>query len=268
MDQVNVISLGAGVQSTTLLLMAANGQFDEKVNYAVFSDTGWEPQAVYDHLEWLKKEVESISDIKVVITSKGNIREDILQACKDGSKFASIPFFIKNRNGSGGMVRRQCTREYKITPVEKKIRELLGYKPRQRVKEQVNLWLGISTDEIQRVRTNQTKWIKNNYPLIDKWMNRLDCMNWLQRNGYPVPPKSSCIGCPFHDNHMWRDMKLNDPKSWNEAVFIDREIKKLPRFKGEAYLHPSMKPLDEVYLQEDQLELDLWGNECTGYCGT
>ena len=35
--------------------------------------------------------------------------------------------------------------------------------------------------------------------------------------------------------------------------------------KGIPYLHRSLKPLDEVYLQEDQG--NLFENECEGHCG-
>lgn len=47
---IRTLSLGAGVQSTTLLLMSLDGTLP-KVDYAIFADTGWEPQRVYDHLD-------------------------------------------------------------------------------------------------------------------------------------------------------------------------------------------------------------------------
>jgi len=49
-----VISLGAGVQSSTMALMAANGELP-KPDCAIFADTGYEPKAVYRYLEFLKK---------------------------------------------------------------------------------------------------------------------------------------------------------------------------------------------------------------------
>lgn len=260
------ISLGAGVQSTTMLLMACHGELEFNGKYAIFSDTGWEPQYVYDHLEWLKKETIKYS-IEVVSTDNGNIREDILEATGGGSRFASLPFFTLDKNGNKGMVRRQCTNEYKIVPVRRKIRELLGYVPKQRVKENINLWMGISTDEIQRVKPSRERWITNKYPLINNDMSRQSCLMWMAKKGYSLPPKSSCIGCPFHNDHMWLEMKRNDQKSWEDAILIDREIKKLPRFKGQAFLHRSCQPLDEVNLGEDQTELDLFTNECEGMCG-
>ena len=50
---LNVLNLGAGVQSTTVLLRSIHGELP-KIDCAVFSDTGWEPKAVYRHLDWLE----------------------------------------------------------------------------------------------------------------------------------------------------------------------------------------------------------------------
>lgn len=266
---VKVISLGAGVQSTTLLLMAARGEFGEDYpRVAVFADTQWEPKKVYDHLDWLEKEVEKYG-IKIIRASKGNLREDFLRAAETGERASSIPCFVRNKNGKDGLLWRQCTRDYKINVVRRAIREYLGYGPRERVKETVELWMGISTDEIQRVKTSPIKWIKNVYPLIEKGMSRSDCIRWMKDHGYPEPPKSSCIGCPYHSDAYWLDMKLNDPESWQDAVDFDRRIRRLPRIEGEVFLHRSLKPLEEVdfYSQHEQMELDLFDNDCEGMCG-
>ena len=53
---LRVLSLGAGVQSSTLALMIEKGEVP-MVNCAVFSDTMGEPKAVYEWLEWLKKQL-------------------------------------------------------------------------------------------------------------------------------------------------------------------------------------------------------------------
>lgn len=52
---MRILSLGAGVQSTTLLLMSRHGDI-APLDGAVFADTGWEPQEVYRHLAWLEQE--------------------------------------------------------------------------------------------------------------------------------------------------------------------------------------------------------------------
>lgn len=304
MREVEVLSLGAGVQSTTMLLMACRGEIVPKPDLVIFADVGWEPKGVYKHLEWLKSYVRKYG-IEIVIATGGNIRDDILRAVEDSSRFASLPFFTLSEvpiyEGDGdyeeeeynenqismfddiefeiaekeiigyrkqkGMVRRQCTNEYKIKVIRRRVREYLGYLKGQRVKDLVHMWKGISTDEIQRMDMSRDAWVKFRYPLIDANMSRKDCENWLIENGYYVPPKSSCIGCPFHNDAMWLDMKLNDPESWADAVEIDRVIKKLPRFKGQAFLHSSLKPLDEVDFGENQTSIDHFMNECAGVCG-
>jgi len=54
---MRVLSLGGGVQSTTLLLMAITEQI-EPLDAAIFADTGWEPAAVYEHMDWLRGKCE------------------------------------------------------------------------------------------------------------------------------------------------------------------------------------------------------------------
>ncbi len=111
-----VLSLGAGVQSTTVLLLSEAGILP-RIDHAIFADTGWEPQAVYDNLEWLKTQ----TTIPVHTVSAGNVREGMLNSTIRGPKIerhASMPLRVIARDGSEGMIRRQCTPEYKIEPIE------------------------------------------------------------------------------------------------------------------------------------------------------
>ncbi len=259
--KINIISLGAGVQSTTVLLMAMNGALGDIPEHAIFADTQYEPKAVYDHFEWLRK----ASTIPIHTVTSGNIRKDALD--KKKHRFASMPLFVKNKEGKTAMLRRQCTHEYKIVPIRRKIRELIDDQIR---KVKVVQWIGISLDEATRMRDSNVKYIDNYYPLIEKRMTRLDCLNWLERNGYPKPPKSSCICCPFHDNHFWKDMKKNAPIEFEDAVDFDKKIRKsLQRFtlKSEAYLHRSIRPLDEVEFDGIKGQINMFENECEGVCG-
>lgn len=273
--QLRVLSLGAGVQSTAVLLMAARGEFDTRPDVAIFADTGWEPQAVYHHLEWLEKEAGGA--IPILRVSAGNIRHDVLQS-KDGkTRFATMPLYVRSPAGSApeGVLRRQCTREYKIEPITRKIRELLGLRPRQRVKGRVEQWFGISLDEITRVKDNRYHWIDNRYPLIEKRMTRWDCILWLRQHGYPTPPKSSCIGCPYHGNEFWRQLRDHSPEEWQDAVEFDRQIRTgLKGVLQDAYVHRSLVPLDQVDLStpEDRGQMTLafdddFDAECEGMCG-
>lgn len=266
---VHVLSYGGGTQSTALLLMALKGEINGVIpDYIIFSDTGWEPKSIYKWVEKVNSHIKEKYGREIIFAENGNIRDDIMNNVEGGNRFASIPFFTRDENGKIGMVRRQCTGEYKITPVKKKTRELLGYQPRQRVKEIVHMWKGISTDEIQRVKPARDKWQVAEHPLIDVVnMDRSACIAYVERDGLGTPAKSSCIGCPFHDNQAWKEMKMKDPESWADAVEVDNAIRKLPRFNGEVYLHRSGMPLEDVDLGEDQYEFDLFNNECEGMCG-
>jgi hypothetical protein len=260
---IRIISLGAGVQSTVMALMAGTGELGPMPDCAIFADTGYEPQGVYDHLEWLIKELP----FPTYIVASGNIKRDIENGVNSsGTRFVAMPFFTKE----GGMGMRQCTNEYKIVPLKKKTRELLGLKYKQRATTQISeTWLGISWDEMQRMKESRDKFIYHRFPLIEKKMRRHHCMTWFEDH-YPnrTLAKSACIACPFHDNAMWRDIKINDPVSWNDAVAFDKKIRVLPSFKQENYVHRSCQPLDKVDFDnaEDKGQLSFL-DECEGMCG-
>ena len=188
----------------------------------------------------------------------------------DGGPLASVPWFIRNPDGSDGINRRQCTREYKVEPLAKKSREMLGYRPRQRIPpNSIEVWIGISLDEIYRVKEARNGWQKNRWPLIEQRMHRSDCLLWLKRHDYPQAPKSSCIGCQYHSDQHWREMKGNSPTEWADAVEVDGAIRRAFKMKGEQYIHSSRKPLAEVDLStaEDHGQIDPFNNECEGMCG-
>lgn len=302
---VHVLSYGGGTQSTALLLMALKGEINCVIpDYIIFSDTGWEPKSIYEWVDKVNAHIKEKYNREIIFTNGGNIREDLINAAENGERMASLPFFTKDivpiykqifvgtekrfdeelgeeievdiyKNGKQigtaeekGMVMRQCTAEYKIMPVKTKVRELLGYQPRQKVREIVHMWKGISTDEIQRVKPIADKWIEAEHPLIDVvQMNRCNCIAYVERDGLGTPAKSSCIGCPFHDNQTWLNMKRNDPQSWEDAVYLDEKIRKMPKLKSQCFLHKSCTPLKDVDLGEDQLDFDDFINECEGFCG-
>lgn len=269
--KLTVISLGAGVQSTTMALMAAHGEISPMPDCAIFADTGWEPKAVYEHLAWLRS--PNVLPFSVHVVSKGNIRDGILgRRNTSGGRFAAIPFFTMSPRGAPGIGRRQCTSEYKLTPIMHELRRLLGKGPRDRIKPgSVEVWIGISLDEAIRKRPARQQWITNRHPLLEIPMTRKDCLLWLDKHGYPRPPKSSCVGCPFHSNAHWRDMRDNAPEEWADAVAIDKAIRlgDARGMRSLEFMHSDRIPLDEVDLRTDAEagQPDLFNNECEGMCG-
>lgn len=266
-----ILSLGAGVQSSTLALMAKHGE-TQMPDHAIFADTGDEPKAVYEWLGYL----ESILPFPVHRVSKGNLGEDFLAAIRGESNCCGQPpFFVRNSNNDGtekedrgGMLWRKCTSEYKLSPIRKKVRELSGGQP-------VVQLIGISWDEAHRMKESGVKYITNSYPLVDKRITRQDCLKWMDKNNYPRPPKSACVFCPYTSDERWREMKNNHPEDWQAAVTFDdslrsqRVARTAAGITGEIYVHRSMKPLSEVDLRnaEDIGQVDMFGNECEGMCG-
>lgn len=250
---LRVLSLGAGVQSTTVLLMSCRGVLP-KLDAAVFADTRWEPAAVYRHLDWLTAEAAKYG-IPVHRVTAGNLREDALEfrqnrAASDGKRYASMPVYIANPDGTGGIVRRQCTSEYKIIPVERFVRRtLLGLKPKQRAPENaVEHWFGISAEEFSwRGRTSTNHWQTFRYPLVfdvvsptanelfPRGYDRQDCLNWMESHA-----------CQFDDDMR----KLERPS--NRGL------------DGVPYLHRSLVPLRQVQFKDAK---GSWSAECGGVCG-
>lgn len=255
---LRILSLGAGVQSSTLLLMACHGE--EQIDAAIFADTGWEPAWVYEHLAELEHQAKA-AGIPVYRVGLKTLRQDAL----DDKTMSWQPLYSVGPNGLE-QLKRQCTRNYKIRPVRRKVVELNGGTRRQ-----VEQLVGISLDEFQRMRDSDVQYIRNVYPLVDKRMTRADCVTWLKGHGYPVPRKSSCIGCPLHTNREWRNIR-DDPESWADAVDFDeriRDVRSRTR-QQQVFIHRDGIPLAEVDLRSEQdrgqLEMDFDG--CGVLCAT
>lgn len=291
-----VISLGAGVQSSALALMLANGDLDlngvdsrtilkrkagnrllvhdgalNHPRLAIFADTGWEPAEVYEHLDRLEVALRiAPHPIEVARVSAGNIRDDV-EARVNGrhSRYANLPVYLKGTGNAGttdrrgGILRRQCTREYKLDPLMAELRRR-GYGPNNHVASLV----GISLDELRRVKPG-AGWQHRAHPLIDRRLARVDCAAYLAREGWTAP-RSACIGCPYHSDTEWRRLRDTAPDEWADAVDFDELIRTaLPGLRGEAFLHRQRIPLADVDLatREDHGQGNLFDDECEGVCG-
>lgn len=75
---IHVISLGAGVQSSTMALMAKHGEITPMPDAAIFADTGAEPIGVYNWLLQLEEKLPC----PIYRVSAGNLRDEIMGAMK------------------------------------------------------------------------------------------------------------------------------------------------------------------------------------------
>jgi hypothetical protein len=266
---LRILSLGAGVQSSTLALKIKHGEIP-MVDAAIFADVKGEPKNVYTWLNWLEKQL----NYPVFRVTYRDLKQDILDAAVGKHKAFTAPFYTKNpTTGKKGLLRRQCTADYKIKPVIKKVREMLGLKWGEKRKKgtSVEMMMGISIDEVFRVKTNPIKYITNVYPLIDEKLSREDCKKWMKEKGYPTPPRSACTFCPYHSTEEWLQIKQNK-EEWAEVVAMDKAIRDTEKFKkgdnnDQMFLHRSCVPIDEVDFGKEDPQMDLFNSECEGMCG-
>ena len=261
---MKVISLGLGVQSTAMYLMSSKNMI-ERADHAIFADPGAELPRTYEILEYLQDWAKYNDGIPIHTTNNKNLLHDLLNNTNStGQRFAGIPAF-SHHNGKVSMARRQCTSEYKIKPVMSKVRELHKLKKYQRMKN-TEIWLGISLDEIQRMKESLLYNVKYIYPLIDQRVSRSDCFNIFKRFNFPVPPKSSCIFCPYHSDKNWKELKKTYPEEWETCIKVDNAIKNnfIDRGKdGQMFVHRSLIPLERIEFA-DQQELFMCEE---GFCG-
>ena len=268
---IQVLSLGAGVQSTCLALMAEQGyEGMEKPSCAIFADTGWEPPAVYRHLEWLKNELS----YPVHVVSAGNIRDDLLEGhTPTGRNFIAIPVYTVGENGREGMGKRQCTSEYKLKPIFRKIRKLLEIPPGRRAPKgkHAEVWIGITTDEAERAKPSREEYISNRHPFLEMGVSRNQLINWFHRN-YPGRelPRSACIGCPYRSDAEWKDLRDRDPDSFDDAAFVDDALRRMPNLRTisrvEMFLSNRRIPIRELNLDRTSTTAELHRQECEGMC--
>lgn len=279
MNEHHILNLGAGVQSTALYLLSREPDATFRFDLAIFADTGEEPAAVYRHLEYL----QALRTPEIWVRSAGRLGDDLVSGRNStGQRFASIPAFTRSAEGKVGMVRRQCTAEYKIAVCDRAIRrELLGLKPRQRVPKGVTLhqYFGISTDEAARAerakkRFEGVRHTVPHWPLIEMGWSRKDCLAYLEGKLPHEVPKSACVFCPYKTNQAWLHLQQTDSDGWKRAVEVDRALRDKGSvvtrgFRQELFVHRSCVPLDVIDfagLQPHTIDPMTTG-ECQGMCG-
>lgn len=260
--RLRVLSLGAGVQSTTLALMAAHGEIGPMPDCAIFADTGDEKNGTYRYLNWLAYRFP----FPLFHVQRGHVSlsESTLALYLDGSGHDQTPpFFFP-----GGILAKHCSKEWKTRVVVREIRRQLGLDAGERAPKgtAAEVWIGISRDEAHRMKPSEVPWFTNRWPLIEKGMRRGDCIRWLERHKYPVPPRSACVYCPYQSDAEFADMKANQADDdWARAVAFDAAIRPGGNgTTGPLYVSRHCKPLAEV---EFGAQSDLFGNECEGMCG-
>lgn len=231
--------------------------------------------------------MQSLKGCPIIVRSAGKLGDDLVAGKNStGQRFASIPAFTappedeRSHCWQAGMVKRQCTSEYKIEVVERTIRyDIVGLKPRQWMPKDVRVfqYFGISLDEQRRAekakkRFAKLRWAEPVYPLISMGWSRTDCVRWLADKVPHEVPRSACVFCPFHSDAEWAALKTNDRPSWDRAVQVDRSLRAGARasegMRNELFLHRKCIPLEMVDFPTVPNKFEMMKhNECEGMCG-
>lgn len=275
--EYHILNLGCGVQSTTIYLMFLQGKLPIKLDCAIFADTQDEPAAVYRHLDWL----QSLNGPPIMVRTRGRLSDHLKRGQNaHGGSFVAIPGFTVLPDRTGQM-KRQCSMDYKVDVIERTIRrEVLGLKAKARIPKDVLVtqYVGISLDEAGRFLRMQARRNlgKMRAPLIEMFMNRQQCKEWLAEFGH-VPhevPRSACVYCPFHTDEEWLRVK-SVAEDWKLAVSVDEALRSgvvvQRNHDAEIFLHSSCKPLVEIEFHpkpkdERQISMPFY-RECLGVCG-
>lgn len=297
-----VLSLGGGVQSSTLLLMACAGELAPP-NAVIFSDTHGELPGTYGHLNYLRDHAER-AGIRFLTVSAGDLRRDVVARHHRGGQ-PNLPVRVRHRDGRLGRLNHyRCSYDYKRRPITRAVKQLCG-PPGAWKRSTVEQWIGFSTDEIARVKpadecrcghkrirratstqpfeqihdttgchrctcTSFDPWQVNRWPLIELGLSRDDCHDWLRRNHFRVPERSACWFCPNRPASHWRWLRHHHPQLWTEAVALDDFIRHgINGLHGRAYLHQAGRPLADATAGESTSDDEVDGMDCeAGVCFT
>jgi hypothetical protein len=279
------IAFGGGVQSTALALLWANRdprlgevlarKFGEGrwPDLAIFADTGDEPEATYAHV-WRCAELLGGAGLWLDVVHRAEDCKPMSQSVLEGeSHNGQPPMFVRTTEGYG-LIRRQCTSGYKIDPINRRLRELLGFEPGRPVRgKKAGVLLGISTDEAERADASTLAWLVTYHPLLWMGWSRNDCVRYLESQGFYGVPKSACVFCPYRKDAEWERMKREAPQDFARACVFDEGFRavgtgglKNDGGRGALYVHRSLKPLAEVNFTTPTRDLFEQGEECTGHC--
>ena len=301
----DVMNASGGVQSTTMFRMVQKGDLP-RPDCAIFADTGWERQSSYQMIQSLIDDAKEM-DLPFHVVGNGNVRRQAIESGNtesdygdwrddDGYGFLKMPIYtIDQRGNKPKMSNKQCTTEFKIRPIRKFLREHYGT-------AHFKQWIGISLDEAKRMRRPKEKYLSFWYPLVDMRWARGHCIEYLKSHGFPIPTKSSCIGCPLHGEQEWHSLTESEKA---DAIEFDEKIrhmqahydvlpkpKKIPddqltlidmneveeyaamhplerRQEVELYAHTSGQPLRDVLsgsVEVQETLLDLEDDDCGGNC--
>lgn len=249
MSVLEVVSLGAGIQSTALAILNTTGRVTPRADLCIFADPGAEMPHTYEHLvrltPWLAER-----GLPVVTVAYS-------PSLEDWTRTRSTPLPILT---DGGLGHRQCTRLWKVAQIQAELRRRGG--------KTATVQLGISYDESHRMHDSPASWITHRWPLVNMKLTRDDCRAIIREAGLPEPGKSACFFCPFQSLGRWRMLAAEHSDLFERAVDLERVIneRRIAKGQGRAYLANTRRPLAESFTTAQTMMEGLDESACGGFC--
>jgi hypothetical protein len=252
MKDVEVWSCGGGTQSGAIAELIKQGRLP-RPDMAFMTDTGRERSATWPFVDgFIRPRLASVGLELTIVPAEDFAR---IQLMENGVHL--LPGFT-NLSGNVGKLRPFCSGHWKRDVGMRYLRSI-------GVESAVN-WIGISVDEMHRVRTPKAKWLQLRYPLIyDVPMRRWNCVELIRSTDWrdkPIP-RSACWMCPNHNDSEWIDMRINWPDDFRSACDLEKQLRETDE---NFFLHESCVPLGEVDFSAQRTLLASQG--CVGECFT
>ena len=245
------LSYGGGKQTVALITLILECKLP-KPDLIVMADTGREVATTFEYMDKFVQPALKEIGLKVEIASHDMAYVDLYAHNKD----MLLPVFIRT-NGRIGKLPTYCSNEWKKNVIRRWLKN--------NGVTDTDVWLGISTDEAERMKSSGLNWYRHIYPLIELVpMNRSACVSQIQNFGWTVPHKSRCYMCPNQSIEAWKQMKKLDNGDFDKAVELENDVRLKDK---DMYLHPMAIPLQEA-VEQSELQYDMFDGCDSGYCFT
>lgn len=270
-----VISYGGGVQSTALVVLAAQGKLDGvmggPVRHALFANVGDDSEHP-DTIEYVREiaipwaKEHGIEIVELSPTKFGKPTTLWQEVMNPESKRILVPVY-----GDANIpLQRSCTAEFKIRTVGRWVKANGATK-----EDPALVAIGISADEFHRAGRGKEEFAQQRvYPLLDLNIDRIGCTKIIREAGLKVPPKSSCFFCPFHRPQTWSELRRDRPDLFDKAQELEDRLiqKQAARDANPVYLTKSNRRLSEAIYAAGETLFDIDPNDengCdSGHCFT
>jgi hypothetical protein len=246
-SNIQAFSSGGGTQSSCIAAMICLGDLP-KPDYAAIVDTHYEADSTWRYMdEFVYPALKSVGVELVRVPSKEYATVGLYGGKNKDTLL--IPAWT-TESGEVGKLPTLCSNEWKVRVFQRWLREN-GVKG-------ADIWIGYSIDEKKRIRAQQGPW-QHRWPLIEKRLRRQDSINYVERMGWPTPPRSACWMCPNMNDLERKEQKENEPEDFKKAVLFEKAIQKEDDC---VWLTQRAIPLDEIDYNEESDQTDLFESHC------